>query len=206
MRRYHLLLALPSALMLVGYGGMLMHMTVEPAPAMAVILEEDPEGQRAIVHSDRPVKMKLDGEAQEVSEEIPNDGEPGLHTVTWSTSYMGKPEKSISHSYLTGPFGKTGWERHGARLSIAQDVLDDGDDQKKGDLATALIPLFKGILNDNHELKQYAGEVSNIQLRIRIGSRHIAIASVVVFLDRASNTSQLSVGLRLTPSPTLPPR
>ena len=199
MRRYHLLLALPSALILVGYGGVLMHMTVEPAPAMAVVLEEAPEGQRAIVHSDRPVKMKLDGEAHEFSEEIPNDVEPGLHTVTWSTSYMGKPEKSVSHSYLMGPFGKTGWERHGARLSIAQEALDDGDDHKKGDLATALIPILRGILNEQEKLNRYAGKVSNIQLRIRIVSRHVAIVGIIDFLDQANNTSQLSVGLGLTP-------
>ena len=200
MKRNHFLLALPSLLMLVVYGGLLHHQTKETAPVLSVVLGERlSDGQKVVVHSNREINMFVDGEPRRLSEVVPHDDGPGLHTVTWSTSYMGRAPWTVAHSYLVGPFGRTGWIRKGARLSLAQALLDDGDDGKKGDLATALIPLVKGTLDHNLVVRKFVGEVDKVELRIRMGDFDVGVETKVQFLDHADRCSLLTADVRLTP-------
>ena len=200
MRHHSVLLVIPSVLLLAGYVWLLHHQTEAPAQPLSIVLgERFSDGQEVAVRSDRTVKMFVDGEPRRLSDEVPLDEKPGLHTVTWTTSYMGKATRTVAHSYLVGPFGKTGWEKNGARLSITQALLDDGDDEKKGDLATALLPLIRRTLDQQHMVRKYAGEVSKVQLRIKMGTFDVGVETRVEFLDHSDRSSLLTADVRLTP-------
>jgi len=168
--------------------------------SLQVVLGEPSEkGTPVMVYADRDSILKLDGSPVASAKLVPNPQSSGLHTAAWSISYMGKPEHLVAHSFVTGPYINGGWVNNGARISIAQQLLDDGDDEKEGDLATALIPAVKRMLSDSDKLRHYAGQVEKVALRIRVGPKAVAIGLGASFLDEANRPSQLTaaIGLRV---------
>lgn len=198
---WHLLKYLVGLGLLAAYGGLLAFVEDGSArPPLSVTLSAGSQGVIAAeVQSTRPVRLRIDGVTQPKSNQVATTVPSGLHTVTWSTSYMGKPSRSVSYSYMTGPYVQDGWVRNAARVAINAAALDDDVPGRGGDLADALAKVIQRYLEQHADLRKYAGQVMNVRVGIRANSYHIAVALEALFVDARGQSSRLLGGLRLTP-------
>ena len=174
------------------YAGLLLRVGGEKGPELEVVVEP---GARAAVRAARRVTLSVDGAPQASASRLPA-GEPGLHTATWSVRFLGRPPRSVSHSYLTGPLARPGaWIPGAARVSLAEALLDDGDERRSGDLSAALGKLARMRLAAIPELARHLGRPSSSRVRLGVGRTTLGVAAVLGF-GESGEESYLLVGAR----------
>lgn len=120
---------------------------------------------------------------------------PGLHFLTWSVVYGERWERTAELAYIEGPFSTAPSPDCNAQVGIAQVFLDDGDDDRPGDLANALAP---AILDRINVKLMERGFPSATYLELRLTALHDGIR---VSIDVPS-FFRLATSIRLSPDST----